>query len=110
MVSCLCPYRHRRLVKVVRRGVVVSVALAAVLSVALPEAVLAHEALAARFSPDRVLDEPAAAVAVVVVELPRVAAVAAPAAAGVAVVLDLQRVHLAAVAELVAPDVRLLPH
>lgn len=89
MVSCLCPYRHRRLVKVVRRGVVVSVALAAVLSVALPEAVLAHEALAARFSPDRVLDEPAAAVAVV---------------------LDLQRVHLAAVAELVAPDVRLLPH
>ena len=78
MVSCLCPYR--RLVKVVRLGVLVfavSVALAA-----------AHAAPAAS-SPDPVLYEPEAA-----------AVVAAA----------LQRVHPAAAVALVAPDVQLALH
>lgn len=107
-------------------GVVVFVAVAAaqaaVLSVAPHEAAVARVVLALPdaaavvhaapvvISPDPVLCEPAAAV--VVVELPRVAAVAVPAAvaAAVAGVVAPQHVHLAAAVALVAPDVQLSLH
>jgi hypothetical protein len=119
-VFCLCPYRHHHLVKAVRLGVLVSVVVsaaavaaaaavehAAVPQVAQREAAVVDVARVAT-SPDPVLDEPVAAV--VVVELPRVAAVAAPAAAVVAGVVAPQHAHRAAAVALVAPDVQLSLH
>lgn len=80
----------------------------ALVVLALPDAAAVVHAAPVVISPDPVLCEPAAAV--VVVELPRVAAVAVPGAAAVAGVVAPQHVHLAAAVALVAPDVQLSLH